>query len=642
MLQSIRDRSQGWLAWIVVSIICATFALWGIHSYLSNVGTSDVVATVNGEDIHQAQVMTSYERMRQQRQIQLGADFALDQTAESQLKKKALGDLIMARVLSKAALQSGFRVSPEQVKAMLLNVPAFQVEGRFSRERFKEIINNLQYNQDSFLADLRTTMLINQVHGGIANSEFILPEDVSNAIRLINQKRDISYLVVPVNKFIASAEVGDSDAKTYYQQHASDFKTPEQVSIDYIQLSIADLAKQIHFDDNELQKYYQDNLVNFSTPEQWHLAQILVTVPPDANAKQAQDAKAKVNLIKQQLQKGMDFALLAKQYSDDRASASKGGEVAWFNRGSQDPQFEKMISPLKNPGQVIGPIAGANGFGFYKLLGLKKAEVMSFAQAKPLVEKALTKQKAEQLFNEMNDKLSNLTYANPNTLDVAAQALNLPIQHSDLFTHQGGKDKITTNPRIVAVAFGPEVLDQGNNSDVLEVDTNTVMVLRVKQHKPASLLPFAEVQETIKQRLQYQAAIAKAKALGEEIVRALNESTTTPTLLTKNGLSWKTITNAGRFDSRLDSPLLTQAFHMPRPNGNKPLTSGLPLANGDYAVISIKAIHDGEITNFPASQLRIYGEQLQNSLGEFDYALYARGMLDKAKITWSGAYKDNK
>ena len=284
MLQTIRDRSQGWLAGVIVFLVIGTFAMWGIHSYLtSGGGQTDVAAKVDGKPITQAEMNLVYERLRQQQQMQLGADFVLDQKTEMQLKRQALNQIIVARVLSQAAVKDGYRITMPEIEGALLSIPAFQVNGRFSRDRFNEVINSTLYSEKSFLDDLQTSMLINQVRGGYISSAFALPSEIGTAVKLINQKRDIGYLLVPASRFSGSVQINENDAKLYYQQHQEQFTAPEQVSIQYLQLSLPQLMANLHFSADQIQQSYQNNLTAYTTPQRWHVAHILVKLAPDAS-----------------------------------------------------------------------------------------------------------------------------------------------------------------------------------------------------------------------------------------------------------------------------------------------------------------------------------------------------------------------
>lgn len=632
MLQKIRDHSQGWITSVIVIMLCLAFGIWGVESYLSSSAQPDVPAKVNGRIISQTELNSTYERLRQQQQIQLGANFVFDQKVEIQLKKQALDQLIMGQILLQTAVKDGYRVAMEQVDRTLLTIPAFQINGRFSSERFKEVLGNILYTEQAFLSDLQTNMLIDQVRLGFLTSAFTLPDEIDTAIKLVNQKRDIAYLIVPASRFIDLAKISDKEALVYYQQHQAEFTTPEQVSIEYVALSLPQLAAQLHFTDVELRQYYQSNISNYTRPVRWHVAHILVKVPKDAAPQQLAAAKAKADKIAARLNAGESFAKLAKEFSDDIASAKNGGVMEWFSPGSIDPTLEKVVIALKQTGDLSAPAKTKYGFSIVKLLDTQKPEVLPFEKVRAQIEKALGQQKAEQAFANDSDKLSNLTYANPTSLDTAAEELGLPIKTTGLFDRNGSKEEVVSNSKVVAAAFSTDVL-QGNNSNVIELNPDTLIVLRIKQHKPANLKPFAEVRKTVMEKLGAQLAEQKAQGLGEELLKDLRQQGgSAQQFASQHNLSIKVVNGVDRFGKQAPAAILGATFHTPRPLAGKASSSGLRLPNGDYAVISVLAVHDGDYDKATNAQQRIFGEELENGFGRLDYALYVDALVKKSKV----------
>jgi peptidyl-prolyl cis-trans isomerase D len=633
MLQSIRDRSQGWLTGVIIFLVCAAFALWGIHSYTGNNAQPDIVAKVNRHAIRQADLNFAYEHLRQQQQMQLGADFVFDQKLASQLKEQALNQLIMGQLLTQAAQREGFRVSMAEVGSALLMIPIFQINGEFSRARFNEVLNGMMYSEKQFLADLQTTMLTGQVRSGFVESAFALPSEIETAVRLVNQKRDLGYLIVPLTRFGNNTQISTAEALAYYNQHQTEFVKPEQVSLEYVELSLPQIAAEQHFTPEQLQQFYQNNLSNYTRPERWQVARILVKTPQEANAQQIAAAKARADEIAQHIHTGENFAKLAQTYSDDKNSANKGGALGWISPGTIDPAVEKVISSLAKPGDVSAPVQTKEGFNLIKLLAVEKPQVTPFAKAHAQVEKAMAQQKAAHIFADASDKLSNLTYANPGSLDVAVKTLGLPVKTTDFFDRQGGKDAVTSNPKVIAAAFSNDVLLNNNNSSVIELNPDTLLVLRIKQHKLAKQQPFTEVQNNVVQQLKTQAAKQQAQVLGAQILQQLKQGKNPEQLAQQNKLTWRTVPAATRFSNQASSLLLSAAFRMPRPvNSSNPSRAGITLPNGDYAVLVLTAVHDGIFNQAADVQRRVYREQLENSLGQLDYALYVRGLERKAKI----------
>jgi peptidyl-prolyl cis-trans isomerase D len=264
MLQTIRDRAQGWITGVIVGLLVVAFALWGIESYLGNSAGPDVAAKVNGVPITQEQLNFVYQRMRQSWLAQVGSQLSFDQTLQAQLKAQALQQLITSQVLSQAAIRQGYRVHPLQLDAVIMQLPAFQVNGQFSPERFQEILNKVSYSQHQFVSDLENTLLINQPQLGILSSQFALPGEIDQAMQLKQQKRDIEYTILPTERFLQTTQLPAQTLQDYYQQHLAEFQSPAKVRIEYVELSAPQLQHNVQVSDQELQQYYNENIQTYA------------------------------------------------------------------------------------------------------------------------------------------------------------------------------------------------------------------------------------------------------------------------------------------------------------------------------------------------------------------------------------------
>lgn len=262
MLQSIRERAHGWFAWVLFSLISITFIFWGVQSYTGG-GTSDTAATVNGTDIRQGELQSVYERLRAQQQFQLGTN-SIPTDLEKQLKQQALQDLVISSVLSQSAITDGLRFTLEQAISNIRLMPTFQINAQFSADRFKQVLASLNYSEQQFIANLQSAMLINQMRVGFMNSAFALPSEVEDALRLIKQRRNVQYLIIPVKQLSGKVVVSAPEIQAYYEQHQKDYQLPEQVSIEYIELSLDRLKSSLHFNDEQLKQFYNANSALFT------------------------------------------------------------------------------------------------------------------------------------------------------------------------------------------------------------------------------------------------------------------------------------------------------------------------------------------------------------------------------------------
>lgn len=638
MLQNIREASQGWLAWLIVIAICVTFSFWGVHSYFGGNDSTDVVAKVNGFKITKTQVTSVYEQLRRQQQLQLGADFSTNPNVESELKQQALNQLIVTQVLSRAAVKAGYRVTSSQVSNALLTIPAFQENGRFSRQRFDEILVGLGYTENGFLEQFRMNMLIDQTRAGYVDSAFCLPQEVTNAIQLIDQKRDVAYLTIPLEYSLKDILVSDAATEAYYTHHQDKFVSPEQVSIEYIELSLADIVAQRSFDDARIQQFYKDNPDSFMTPARWKIDRIVIKAPLASDKSEISTAKTKIDIIQKRLLAGENFAKLAKEYNQaPSADNNKAFAEGWVTTEDLDPATVKILMTLKKVGDTSEVFRNDEGFNIINLQATEEPQLLPFEKAKAQAKKLLAQQLAGQIFAEQSDKLANLTYIHPNTLADAAGGLDLPIQTTDLFTKTGGKSGIIANPKVIAAAFNPDVVARGNNSEVIELSPDTLVVLRAKEHKPATIKPLSEVQNTIRNIIKMDIAHQKTKELADKIAKELQSGINGKVLAKQYQLNWIYRPGVGRFDNAIDSAILSQAFHLPRPLPDRFNSTIAALSNGSYAIVAITGVHDGDANTTAASKRKLFQEQLENTNGQIDYELYARGLLKKAKVKITSA-----
>jgi peptidyl-prolyl cis-trans isomerase D len=590
MLQSMRERMQGIIAGVIVGIICLTFAFWGIQNYLQSRSNQNVVAKVNGAKITRAQFEAAYNRSRQIMMLQMGKDFAVDQQTQAKLKDQVLQQLIDSFVLFQAAQELGFRVSQDQVNAVLNQMPIFQVQGHFSVNRFQQVISNMLYSEAGFIADLEQKMMVSQLHMGITGSAFALPDETNNFVKLIKQTRDIGYAIIPASHFADKVTVSQAEIKDYYDQHQQEFTTPEQVSIAYLELTADQLKNQIKTTPAELQQFYDDNIDLYSHPARWQVARIFVPLnTPNAEKK---------------------IKALAKQ--------GKFSKPEWITHGF----------PNLKPGQISQPIRTDNGFYIVKLLQAKKAETKPFSQVQDQVKKALIQQKTTQLFTDKNNQLSDLTYTNSNTLTVASKQLNLPIKTTNFFTRQGAKQGILANPNVIKAAFSDTVLKQNYNSDLIEIDPGHVIVLRINQHKPSAAKPLTAVQTTVKQQLIEDKANQQAQQLGAKLLADIKQGKSAQQIVAQQSLTWHTIGQLKRDQKNLDHQIILAAFNLP----NQPTTTGINLDKGGYALIQVTKVYPGDIKQLNAEQLKHIKQAMALGFGQADYELLTNEMLKKAKI----------
>lgn len=244
MLQSIRDKTQGWIAKLILGLVCLTFALWGIHNYFTGVAASDVAAKVNGTAINRTQLLSSLRQLQAQQADAMGANYNHSPALQKALQQQALNQLISNQLLIQQLAKLKL-VTPDSILQQLLQqIPAFQEQGRFSVTRYQQLLEAQGLTSPQFLGELRQQIEMTQLQQGISYSNFALPTDVNRYITLSNETRDVGYILIPRTHFKPAA-VSDAAIQAYYDSHQDDFMMPPTVQVAYVQLSLPALVNTL-------------------------------------------------------------------------------------------------------------------------------------------------------------------------------------------------------------------------------------------------------------------------------------------------------------------------------------------------------------------------------------------------------------
>ncbi|HGM5581273.1 TPA: SurA N-terminal domain-containing protein [Pseudomonas putida] len=621
MLQNIRDNSQGWIAKTIIGLIVVLMALTGFEAIFQAASHSQDAAKVNGQTISQNELSQAVDMQRRQLMQQLGKDFDPAMLDEKMLREAALKGLIDRKLLLQGAEDAKFAFSEAALDQLILQTPEFQVDGKFSAERFDAVIRQMGYGRMQFREMLAQEMLIGQLRTGLAGSSFVTDKQVDAFARLENQTRDFASLTFKANP--AAVKVSDEEIKAHYDQHAKEFMTPDQVVIDYIELKKASFFDQVSVNEDELKALYEKEIANLA--EQRRAAHILVEVNGKTDDAQA---KARIEEIQQRLAKGEDFAKLAKEFSQDPGSAASGGDLGFAGPGVYDPAFEDALYKL-NKDQVSAPVRTEYGYHLIKLLGVEAPEVPTFASLKDKLTHELKTQQVEQKFVEVTKQLEDSAFE-ASDLAQPAQELGLKVHTSAPFGREGGEG-ITANRSVIQAAFSEEVMDEGANSSALELDPETVVVLRVKEHRKPEQLALETVSKNISEHLAKEKATAELKAKADKLIAGLRDGSIAKGA-DHEGQKWKVQEAVTRSQEGIDPAELQAAFRMAKPESkDKPVYGSVVLGDGSLVVLQLKGVNEGAAASDEEKvQIRRY---LASRAGQQDFAALRKQLEASADIT---------
>ncbi len=614
MLTKIREKSQGTLAWVILTLICVPFALWGINNYLDTGGEAPV-ASVGDKDFYQKDVNKAYEQYSQNLQG-MGID---EQTLKAQALQKLIKDEVLLQYVHAEGLVSTDNEARDFVKAL----PYFQVEGKFSDKQYKALLASQKISSTEFINRIKNALTMEQFQHSTVDSSFATPYDVEGFFKIQNQQRDVEMITVPVQTVVEQPT--DEEVSAYYQQHQDAYQTPEQVSVDYVELVLEDLVKKVVVTDEKLKAFYDEQKDQYTTPERRKISHILIAINDKTTEKAALEKalKAKQDLVTK------DFSAVAAEVSDDKLTAKKGGDLGLFNLGAMEKAFEDSASSLKL-GEVSNPVKSAFGYHLIKVTELVPGNIRSFESAKDDVNKAYQKAQAENAFYEAGERLTELSYEHPDNLQTVSETLGLKVQKTALFTKDKGEG-VAADEKIRNAAFSEEVL-QGNNSAPIEQSGERLVVVRLLEHKTAAKKELAEVKPAIvavilKDKAQ-RFAVEKAKQLKD----SLEAGKAIDAVAAEYKLAVKTEKALVRGKSKLPEALSEAIFKAAKPVGDKANIFVIGLPSGEQMVVSLSKVVPGVMSEEDKKQMDLAKKNIANALGQTEFNQVLNSLQTEADV----------
>jgi len=622
MLQRIRDRISGWIAGVIIALVAGAFMLFGVEYYFDqNSSEQNEVATVNGVTITDTQVNQAFSQLQRQTLAEMGGHPLTDPMTQ-QLKAYALQSLVTQTALFTSLTAENFRVGMPQIKMMVEQAPEFQDQGKFSEEKFMQALYRMNTSPQQFFQRVQSQWVVSQVTNSIASSAFALQSEVNHWYGLQHQQRAFGYMIVPMQNFVSQIQVTDADIKNNYALNQTEYQTPAKVSVSYIVLSPAAIEKSITITASEAEQYYQSHLANYQVPERWQVMQITIPVAANATAAETQAARAKANVI-------------VSAFQDNKNTGFSSTTVT-LSAAEVDQSLREMLTTLQ-PDKVSVPIRTPNGFTLLKLLKTEPAQTHAFDSVKNNVMQLLQHQRVNEILTKESSQLADLTYTNPDSLEIAAKTLNLPIQTSPMMTQADNHTGVFANPDVMKAVFSDSVFKSGNNSAPIDLADGSRLVLRVLKKDPSQPIPLETVRDLIKQKLVNKEATAQAGLLAYQLQKKLSDGADPITLAKQNGLQWHSVAlTDDSVKSAVPKDILKAAFSTPvsAANSKKSMrgVQSISYDQQDYAVIDVTQTENANASSASVSTDKQLSLQLTVLWGQLLQHCFVDSVMSNAHI----------
>jgi len=507
MLEAIRQRFTGWIAILVISLIALTLVI-SFGNMDQTPLEDDVVITVNDTEITLFEYREEYSNKLAELQQVFGDEVPeiLDQT----IKESATEDLILRALLLDYMSKNGYRVSPEYVVELITNNPGLQVGGIFDRQNYEAILASQGVSVEQFESDLRLQLQINQLRRGFIDTSFITPNEFRQFIELQMQKRIGQLLTINSEDFIGEVVIDADQIQLYFDNNQDLFQTDEEVDVEYLSLSLDDVAATIEYSEDDLRDYYEDNLARFITNEERKSRHILIAIDEDTNEEDALETI--LNVQERLLSESFDE--IAKEFSDDPGSAELGGDLGWAEPGLFVPEFDKVLFSLE-VNELSDPVKTDFGYHLIRLDELKEGQQQEYQDIQPELDSEYSKLLAEDKLFGLADQLADLSLQAFNELNSVADSLGLSLSRIDGVSRNGATF-FNQDPEIISILFSQNSIETSENTPLFELD-DSIFVARVIGHRIPTTRDFSDVESGIKDYLASQEAISLANNYAELI-----------------------------------------------------------------------------------------------------------------------------
>jgi len=632
MLQAMRDRASGIVSWVIIGMLVLGFVFWQIGDYLG-VGKAPSAVEINDDVIVENKWKEIYSRAIS------GKSLPTDPNKIREIKDSLINQLITSSVKYQQSIETGYNVGENLVTQRILSIPKFATDGKFDPYLYQKTLQLNGHNEQSFRALLGRNLYIEQLEYGIKGSEFISQKELAAILKAQYRSVDMEYLKISAKKFKKSILYNDSILEIQYKKNIKVYENPEKLQFSYVQISFADIEKEIKPDvktkltEADYKKQYEKTKNNYRTAALRKAAHIYFKLKKKAKKEEVAAVMLKAKKVYAELAKTKKFSVLVKKYSDDKFSP--GGDLGVIDAKSS-PVLFKAIEKLPK-GAFTEPVISDSGIHILKVTFVKPGSVIAYAKVRDKIAKRLKSQRKNARrnkifveFKKRSERLDELTRDDDKSLDSAAEALGLKIIHSGWITRDGSDQKgkkvpgLAANEQVRRIlftnrdVFAEGIAENSENSSTIELNRDKKnalsVVVRLKAYQAKKAKSFEKVKEQVKDTFVKTESAKKTIALAKKLLKKLQEGKTIAVLAKANKLKVIKAKKISRASTKHPKNLLAAAFKLGIPGKKiKMLLDAVSLENGDAVLVNVLGTDDGGQKTL-TKQVKVFHRQIHEQL----------------------------
>ncbi len=632
MLLKFRGGLDSIVIKILLGLLIAAFAIWGIGPSMLNVGNQNV-ATVGETDVSAQRLFNEVQNRAQTMQQQFGGQFSSNEI----ITMMRLDDQVLQQLIAQAAVTQhmkdlGMRATNEQVAKELLAIDAFTLpDGSFNRDLMDQALRQAGVTEQELLNDIRDGISRGYLLNSLTNEKMA----TSNAAKALYTWRAerrkatmINFNAEDITDFSAPT---DEELQQYYEDNKAGYMTPERRSYRYILATPNTFADRVEVDDEALQQDYNARINEFVQPEKRKLQQVTFSDEAAADA-----FLAVVNA-------GTDFVEAGASVTEFTVEEINLGEFTKEDLASfYNPTTAEEVFALSDQG-VSRPLQGIGGYSIYKVSEVVPANSRSFEDVKAELAETYQKERAIDLMYDFQKDLDIELDEEPN-LDALAEKFGLNLAQVTNIDARGlgenGLAAVTTAEEY-AVLSDITKRELGDEPEIMDIDPRDsdkgIFLAELTEIKAPEQRSFEDMKAEINTTMIAARKLEKAGELAEQAKARLEQGDDAIKVAEElNGISFdaKNVARTADANSNLSQNIRTLIFDLPKGQIDFERSAG----NAGYVVVRVDEVRPGNPEERPTQVAAIVTE-LNAAMTNEIFAQYQAYLLNEYKPTVNNQLK---
>lgn len=630
MLGLMRRHSRSIIVKLLYVGLMLSFVLWGFSSYQ---GSKDRVAvSVNGEDIDYQDYLRAYENTVNYYKEMLKDAFNDELILKLNLKKQALDSMINQILLLEEAKRLKLKVDKKEIAAKIQASPAFQKDGRFDNETYRKVLSYYRIKPGEYEEEQRGQILASKTEEAIKKGAVISVEEALESYKKEKTQVNLEFVKITPGDLKRKTKASKKEVQDYFSSHLGDFTIPEKINLGYAIFDPKSFVKEINLTKEDYEDYYKSFIEDFTIPGKVRASHILVKFEADQDKAVAR-AKAEDILIK--VNGGEDFTKLAREFSDDRLSGKKGGDLGFFGEGEMVEPFEDAAFSLEK-GEVSDLVETNFGFHIIKVIDIVEEDVKPLTEVKAEIKKNLESEISAELAEGRSEDIYYESLKGT-SLEELAKEEELPYKSTDFFTLSNIPPAVAELKELVQTA---STMEQGWIGRPVEGAKKLYILTLLGKQEPREPT-LDEVKKEVKEAVAMEKAIKEATELAEKILAQVQKGTKLAKLAKQNRLK---IDETGNFSQSsnfvpqigVSQDIVEKAFAL---TADKPSADTIFRVGDDAVILRLKKRQEIDMKTFEKEK-ELFKEKILSKKREEVFKKWLEEARGKAELSYHEDLED--